>query len=494
MLAARAGLRVLPFIHRDPQFQPEDQPDRRLTLFRANLIAWAHVALSEDREVWEAAGAVRDLAQVDEFLYGSTKVAARAIVTVNSGFPMDHSRRYEKAAKAITSQQFSKTGTVEAAALDAARLHGGMQTSLLATKPLWPAGCADWIMRTWTELRDELLAADDGWEVWTNWYEARLAGAPFDPALERKRALFPFENKPQPVEAVNSALAALIEAHQGYPALIPEERLSPAVFVAGREVIDALPQAIAVDAGKRPVIAPARKALCAMMDDLAASAGGAQFPRMARTLTRSRAALGDDIDTLDVIGLGVHAGVLSAYARRADEFLLPEDASQLVSLEAQLGSFFAQFDEWRAYVTAMAVPLGGADAELQALKDAQSAMAKLMGLAPDLFSEQAKAMLSSLADAASAEGEPATSAEMQQGLRRSYLRTVRSALRAVSIWVLDQVKQGAGKGIQGTVGLGAAALLTGAGMLLMRLASGLPAEFGFLSAILSYLLRLAAGG
>ena len=140
MLAARAGLRVLPFIHRDPQFQPEDQPDRRLTLFRANLIAWAHVALSEDREVWEAAGAVRDLAQVDEFLYGSTKVAARAIVTVNSGFPMDHSRRYEKAAKAITSQQFSKTGTVEAAALDAARLHGGMQTSLLATKPLWPAG------------------------------------------------------------------------------------------------------------------------------------------------------------------------------------------------------------------------------------------------------------------------------------------------------------------------------------------------------------------
>jgi hypothetical protein len=32
----------------------------------------------------------------------------------------------------------------------------------------------------WSTLKDHLLAADEGWEVWTDWYEARLHGRPFD--------------------------------------------------------------------------------------------------------------------------------------------------------------------------------------------------------------------------------------------------------------------------------------------------------------------------
>jgi hypothetical protein len=36
---------------------------------------------------------------------------------------------------------------------------------------------------------EHLLAADEGWEVWTDWYEARLHGRPFDKALEEARVL-----------------------------------------------------------------------------------------------------------------------------------------------------------------------------------------------------------------------------------------------------------------------------------------------------------------
>lgn len=493
VLAARAAMRVLPFIHSDPRFQPEDRPDRRLTLFRANAIAFAYSATPADKQIANAADSVRDLTQADAFLYGSTKVASRAIQAISSGFPLDSGRRAESAAKAITTSQFHQTGTIEAAGADAASLNAGISTLRLAASPLWPSGCPAWVMQTWVSLRDDLFSLDEQWEVWTNWYEARLAGAPYDQALERSRAIYAFENRPQTVILVNSALARVIENHQGYPALIPEERITPAVFVNAAEQIDAFPPSVALDPRKVRVIASAQTALIAVIDGFASGNAGAQFPKLIASLRRCEAALGRDSHSLDVIGLGVHASVLAGYAARADEFLLPEDAAQLTAIVEQLASFLSQFEEWSRYSSSVSVPLGAADAELQAVRDARAAMEQLMLLAPGLFSDRAKEALTALEDAAVPDSDLGLDPAVRFGLIRSYLRAVRSAFLAVGIWLLDQVKQGAGKGIQGTVGLAAAAAISSVGVLLYRLASSLPAEFGFLSGLLSFLSRLGGG-
>lgn len=493
VISARAAMRVLPFMHEPAQYQPEDRPDRRLTLFRANAIAFSHAALRSDKQITEAADAIRTLTQLDSQLYGSTKVASRAIVAISTGFPVDGGQRAENAAKAITTSQFSNTGTVEAAAADAASLYAGLSAVKLVEKPLWPQGCSDSITQSWVSFRDDLLTENEHWEVWTIWYEARLAGAPYDPVLERQRVLYGFENDRQPVAAANSALSRIIADHQGYPALLPEERATPMAFVRADEQIDALPIAVSTERANLGVIAAAHAALSAMMEDFASGSGGAQFPKLATTITRCRAALGANPASIDVIGLGVHVSVLSGFTQRADEFLLPEDAAQLSAIETEVYRFLSQFDEWGQYASTMATPLGTADAETQAFADAQAAMSHIMDLAPDLFSDRAKEALAALHYAALPDGDLGSGHPTAAGRLRSYLRAVRSALFAVAIWVLDQVKQGTGKGIQATVGIAAAAVLTGASMLLVRLASGLPAEFGFLSAILSYLSRLAAG-
>ena len=62
--------------------------------------------------------------------------------------------------------------------------------------PLWPDGAPRWAIEAWRTLKSALLAADQGWEVWTDWYEARLAGdAARSPneALEVARATIPDE-------------------------------------------------------------------------------------------------------------------------------------------------------------------------------------------------------------------------------------------------------------------------------------------------------------
>ncbi len=82
--------------------------------------------------------------------------------------------------------------------------------------PLWQTGSPDWATDDWRALKAALLAANEGWEVWTDWYEARLAGDsghPPDEALEIARATIPDEIWNQGPAAVNAEIKRLIEEH-----------------------------------------------------------------------------------------------------------------------------------------------------------------------------------------------------------------------------------------------------------------------------------------
>jgi hypothetical protein len=82
--------------------------------------------------------------------------------------------------------------------------------------PLWPTGVPDWATEGWQILKTALLDAGEDWEVWTDWYEARLAGAaghPPNEALEIARATIPDEIWKQGPAVVNAEIKRLIAEH-----------------------------------------------------------------------------------------------------------------------------------------------------------------------------------------------------------------------------------------------------------------------------------------
>ncbi len=85
-------------------------------------------------------------------------------------------------------------------------------------------------------MKSALLARDEGWEVWTDWYDARLRGDPVDWDLEEKRVLIPEEIWAQGPKVVNAEIARLIEEHRRHPSPPAPEaepfRLPPQVEAA----------------------------------------------------------------------------------------------------------------------------------------------------------------------------------------------------------------------------------------------------------------------
>jgi hypothetical protein len=62
---------------------------------------------------------------------------------------------------------------------------------------LWSHGTPHWAADHWQILRAALLDAGEDWDVWTDWYEARLAGDAAHPPneeLEIARATIPDES------------------------------------------------------------------------------------------------------------------------------------------------------------------------------------------------------------------------------------------------------------------------------------------------------------
>ncbi|SEA88658.1 hypothetical protein SAMN05444370_1164 [Rubrimonas cliftonensis] len=96
---------------------------------------------------------------------------------------------------------------------NAAALRADATAGVAAPRPLWIGATPDSASHVWRKLRERLLAADEGWEVWADWYEARLRGDPFDPALEEARVLLPEALWEQGPKAVNTEIAKRMAAH-----------------------------------------------------------------------------------------------------------------------------------------------------------------------------------------------------------------------------------------------------------------------------------------
>lgn len=152
VLAARAALRSVPALATliDGTHIPARQrADIVLPVLRATALPWAAAkipALGKDPGFRSAA-------------YAATAAASAA------------------AANAATA-----ASVWEAISADATELENGTSPRVLASRALWPNGYPDWVDGQWRRLRNSLFDTGsdiiDGeqWSVWTEWYEARLAG------------------------------------------------------------------------------------------------------------------------------------------------------------------------------------------------------------------------------------------------------------------------------------------------------------------------------
>jgi len=217
LIAARAALRVLPLVVRALD---NDAERRRRTVvlptFRAAAVAgfagtWPEQATADVRRAARAAAdaaasaarAAYAAIQADADAAVRAAYAARAVQAVRAARA---ARAAADAAYAAAYAAAAATGTYAAYAdavyaaiqADAAALEDGADHADVAARPLWPRGTPDWAQADWHDLSDRLAAADrdsgEGWQVWIDWYRARLQGVPVDhlrdPAtMPRQRAI-----------------------------------------------------------------------------------------------------------------------------------------------------------------------------------------------------------------------------------------------------------------------------------------------------------------
>ena len=176
----------------------------RVTRAAASASAFVHAAIA--RAAYEAA-ATAARAPTDRAA-SAARTAFYAAASVN------------RAASAIdraplfADDEFSAAVFAAALRADARALEQGRSAADLIAAPLWPEDAPNPIVPAWAELRWRLLGLDEGWEVWTEWYDDCLNGGRLDKPLEEDRVLIDEALWKQGLKAVNAEIRRVIEEHR----------------------------------------------------------------------------------------------------------------------------------------------------------------------------------------------------------------------------------------------------------------------------------------
>jgi hypothetical protein len=238
--AVRAALRVLPLVWtaRDEGSKGDLFADIVLPVFRATAVAWVMARYPGRQLLLRATGAAAvasasiprtaapfvviaatsaataanspTLASAAASAACGADAAARAAYAeFGKGFSLGFNLTLSTAlgAEPVTATLWS------AVSLDATRVEEGAAASDIAGLSLWPQpqSLPGRLRFLWEGLHAELLVAKQDWDVWTDWYEARLRGDPVMENLEIARATIRDEIWNQGPAVVNAEIRRLIE-------------------------------------------------------------------------------------------------------------------------------------------------------------------------------------------------------------------------------------------------------------------------------------------
>lgn len=220
VIAARAALRVVPVLSLARGSTGSRLTRRKMILrvYRAVAAAWAVSAFPGRRDALTDAArkAVSGLGDVRAapperaaayalaaLLESSTEIPARAATAV--GYALD---------AAGEKGQHAFDNMLAAIETDANLLRERFSPVTLATSQLWPTRPPEWVRESWEELKTALIAENEGWHVWSLWYEARMFGDVIRQELEIARALITDELWRQEPRTLNARVQELIEAEK----------------------------------------------------------------------------------------------------------------------------------------------------------------------------------------------------------------------------------------------------------------------------------------
>lgn len=349
----------------------------------------------------------------------------------------------------------------------------------LVTQPLWANEAPAEIMEQWSAMKSALLSRDDeNWWVWTTWYDERLRGAPVNFDLELEKALIPDEVwKMGPADA-NAEIAKLMEKYAPIETAkepeLPPEKSAPIDFILTNEGIEpGLPPG---SENERRGLDGAWQGLCDQADILIAGLGD-NWPFERAILEKYRQALGDNAAAVNIFRLGVNGGMLKGLSETADKFLMEPQAEALKNLTAQHAHFVAGSPAWRQHEAEEHEQIAAPEIEAKVADVAAEIVDKTEGL-----TEEARAQIEEMKDSRGPFGY------------HPYLRTVLKLLHRLFGWGLEKVRDGIGEGIKFStkaVVIGSiAALITNAGEQLTRLATLIPAEYGWLAEMVAFFARV----
>lgn len=347
---------------------------------------------------------------------------------------------------------------------------------------------------SWINLKNTLLSLDDGWQVWTDWYDEIVCGGnhpgsrPLIEDLEVARVLVPDADWDKGPAHVN-ALIAELEAQ--YRAEAPAQR--PAIIEVevgddGRlHRIPSRPPVARDDAQAQRL----RSAWAAHADQLSALESldpGRNSPGLGRALADYRHALGPAYAELDVIALGVHGTRIEGHAARADERLMDDAAGELVALAASHALFIRQFAAWREYLE------DAADEPSDEVMRAALEFARSAAAQTEIVAEDVAEPLVALAELArpplAAEPEDRPTPTVKRELLRSEGNILSGLLGSLMDYARDTGTEARKKSIEGSGRvahiLPIALALAGADYV-QTLIAGAPYEFGWIPQVLLFL-------
>ena len=243
---------------------------------------------------------------------------------------------------------------LEVLANDARLLDQKLDAQLLSYVPLWPGQIPDWVRASWGELRRTLLNADENWEVWTTWYEERLAGNKMDEASDIARITIDDDIWRQEPRAVNAHIRELLEGREIFHDALADEPENPpeadaipqqtavasqfSVNAEGR--IDLLPDAPLPDNAQRQIYQEARHKALAL-----SGLGHNQLAGMSEPVARFLAAAPDRIEDVSITRLWSRGNTLRHQLRAHDTAAMSADPTDPAILSTSVAEMLRDLME-----------------------------------------------------------------------------------------------------------------------------------------------------
>jgi hypothetical protein len=226
VIAARAALRAVPGLSLARGATRSRLTRRKMIfrVFRAVDAAWA-VSVFPGRQDALKNAARKAVSEMGDLRATPTERAgAYALATLlasNADIPARASTAIGYALDmAGESGQLAFDTMLNAVETDANLLRERFSPVTIATSQLWRNRPPQWAIERWEELKLALLAENEGWHVWSLWYESRLFGHVIQEQLEVSRVLIDDEVWHQEPRVVNTRIQELLDENESQPGLL----------------------------------------------------------------------------------------------------------------------------------------------------------------------------------------------------------------------------------------------------------------------------------